>query len=700
MNMQRKWMVAALAVAATAIIVVTAVQMRAEEGTSSQQADYGSESRAVHSPDGEDSAPDQAAREFDFVDPEATAYTKSLYAYLAGQRGKQILFGHQHATTESISSSTDPIQSEVKISTGDYPAIFGWDTLSIEGKEKPGIFGNAALSRERVIEKMQEAHELGGIVALSTHPPNFVTGGSFNDTTGNVVADILPGGSKHAEFNRYLDLIADVANNLKDKDGEPIPLLFRPFHEQNGGWFWWGARSTKTADYIALYRYTVEYLRDAKDVHNFLYVFSPNGPFRGEEADYMTTYPGDAYVDILGMDQYDSQENPGSKSFLDQLAADLAMINRLADARGKIAALSEYGYSPQGMKTTGNGDLAWFTKVLEAIKSDPDAKRTAYMQTWANFALDGNLFVPYKNAPGDHELLPDFIRFYEDDYTGFAQEVGSIYGRAVTALQEEPFLYLAVPTADTVLKIAPVQVRARLLHGKAEAVTLKVQGSDTVAAMTLDAEGYYTAEWTPDQPLLDGGTAELQVEAKLGGGKTLEHAVRIHYKPGSAASTNETIYDYESGTEEWTINNDNGGAWNTAKAAGVERTEAAAAKGKSSLKADFNLGGGSFELTRVGRLDLSEAASLSAKVKVAIASEASAGSGIRVKLFMKTGDSWAWMDSGENVLTGDGFTTIPFDIRNVSGKDFVQAIGLQVLSPDDASGTAAIYLDDVTMTME
>ncbi len=700
MNTQRKWFIAILAIAATVMIIVTAVQMREEQESLNEQADTRSENRSEPPAVEDGKVPNQAeAHAFDFVDPEATSSTRSLYAYLAEQRGKQILFGHQHATTESISSSQDPIQSEVKISTGDYPALFGWDTLSIEGKEKPGVFGDTVQSRERVIEKMQEAHALGGIVALSTHPPNFVTGGSFNDTTGNVVAEILPGGSKHAAFNDYLDLIADVANNVKDTEGELIPLLFRPFHEQNGGWFWWGARTTKTADYIALYRYTVEYLRDAKDVHNLLYVYSPNGPFRGDEGAYMTTYPGDAYVDILGMDQYDNLENPGSNAFLDQLAADLAMINRLADAKGKIAALSEYGYSPQGMKTTGNGDLAWFTKVLEAIKSDPNARRTAYMQTWANFALDGNLFVPYKNAPGDHELLPDFIRFYEDEYTAFAQQVSGVYGREVAALQEEPLLHIAVPTNDTVLKEAPAHVRARLLFGEAETVTLREQGSDTTTTMTRAADGYYTAEWAPMKQQ-EGEAIELQVEAKLGNGKTLEQAVLVHYKPGGGASVSETLYDYESGTDEWGINNDNDGAWNTAQAAGVEVTAAAAAKGKSSLKADFTLGGGSFELTRVGRLDLSEAAALSAKVKVELADDASAGSGIRVKLFMKTGDSWAWMDSGETVLSGDGFATIPFEIRNASGKDSIQAIGLQVLSPDDASGAATIYLDDVTMITE
>lgn len=88
------------------------------------------------------------------------------------------------------------------------------------------------------------------------------------------MARILPGGDKNSGFNTYLDRIADFASNLKDDDGNLIPVLFRPFHEQNGGWFWWGAATTTKSEYAELYRYTVEYLRDIKGVHNFLYVFS------------------------------------------------------------------------------------------------------------------------------------------------------------------------------------------------------------------------------------------------------------------------------------------------------------------------------------------------------------------------------------------------------------------------------------------
>lgn len=146
---------------------------------------------------------------------------------------------------------------------------------------------------------MKAAHELGGIVTLSMHPYNFVTGGNFNDTTGNVVEHILPGGEKNAAFNKWLDNIAALAKELSKDD---IPLIFRPFHEQTGNWFWWGANTTTSDQYKAIFRYTVEYLRDVKDVHNILYAYSPGAGPGGDKERYLETYPGDEYVDIFGID--------------------------------------------------------------------------------------------------------------------------------------------------------------------------------------------------------------------------------------------------------------------------------------------------------------------------------------------------------------------------------------------------------------
>jgi len=474
-------------------------------------------------------------RVLDLVDSRASDKTKSLFSYLQNIGGEQILFGHQHATDEGLTitgsgTRVGSIQSEVKNSVGDYPAIFGWDTLSLDGDEKPGSTENTdEQNRQNLIDSMKAAYDLGGIVALSMHPPNFATGGRYNDTSSkDAVADILPGGPANATFNAWLDNIALFAHNLKDDKGKLIPVIFRPFHEQNGGWFWWGAQTTTTSQYKELYRYTVEYLRDKKGVRNFLYAFSPNGPFDGNEGDYLTTYPGDDYVDIIGLDQYDNRSNPGSKAFISKLVNDLAMISQLAEGKGKISAFTEFGYSPQGMKTTGNGDLQWFTKILNAIKSDPDARKVSYMQTWANFALNGNLFVPYKgfkNAPEggeDHELLPDFTKFYQDTYSGFLNDVENPYGiKKLKTTKEAPFMHIVTPTLNGEVKESPVKIRVKVLNAKPSKVVYMVEGSDKLMPMTLDKKSsYYTADWTPP-PSLNGGTADITVKVMRSNKRTI-----------------------------------------------------------------------------------------------------------------------------------------------------------------------------------
>ena len=87
------------------------------------------------------------------------------------------------------------------------------------------------------------------------------------DLSNNCSAEVLPGGKYNAQFTTYLDIIADYANGLGD-----IPVLFRPFHENTGGWFWWGAATTDKETYRALFQYTQDYLA-SKGVHNFIYVF-------------------------------------------------------------------------------------------------------------------------------------------------------------------------------------------------------------------------------------------------------------------------------------------------------------------------------------------------------------------------------------------------------------------------------------------
>lgn len=127
-------------------------------------------------------AADETAAPVDLVDDQATPATRSLFAYLQGVRGESVLFGQQHATDYGESFDTrDGVSSDVKAATGDYPAVFGFDTLIIEGRERPGV---VEATREQnaltLARSIREAHDLGAISTLSAHVENFATGGDFS----------------------------------------------------------------------------------------------------------------------------------------------------------------------------------------------------------------------------------------------------------------------------------------------------------------------------------------------------------------------------------------------------------------------------------------------------------------------------------------------------------------------------------------
>lgn len=85
-----------------------------------------------------------------------------------------------------------------------------------------------------------------------------------------------------------------------------IPVLLRPYHEMNGGWFWWGGRTP--ASYRKLWRITYDYLVKTKGLHNLIFVWSPNAWHpQGDDVPW-NHYPGADVVDVVGVDDYD----PGS----------------------------------------------------------------------------------------------------------------------------------------------------------------------------------------------------------------------------------------------------------------------------------------------------------------------------------------------------------------------------------------------------
>lgn len=535
-----------------------------------------------------------AADEVNIVDKGATDATKSLYSYLDVTRGEQALFGMQHVNDVGITfenSGPSGTDSDVLGAVGDYPAVFGFDTLSLEGKEPPGSPDKSLMENvPPFIESIQTAHSLGGIPSISGHMKNFATGNDFHDTSGRPVSHILPGGDKNAEFNEYLDAIAAVANGAVDEAGDPIPMIFRPFHENTGNFFWWGAGHATTGEYKEIFRYTVEYLRDTKDVNNFLYAFSPNAFFAGDEDRYLDTYPGDEWVDIFGFDAYEFNNDPdNSDDYINKVVTDLGMVSRLADEHNKIAAFTEFGRNGERtIAPSGNKSLNFFTDLLDGIKADPDASRISYMLTWANWG-SGQIYVPYGeyiDADGDdqpaHEMLPDFQAFYEDDYSGFAGDIpqDALTQTGLNATAAATTVRVVSPADGVRITEPSTTVRVKATTTTPTSVAFTVTGDDQEQSLTLDDDGYWSGTWDIGAENLTNKSTTVEVVATYEDGETMTTSADVILGEAQALPVG-VVDDFEGYGDDaalrgaYTFNNTTGDDLSVDTAAASEGTNGA-----------------------------------------------------------------------------------------------------------------------------
>lgn len=367
------------------------------------------------------------------ADPQATPRTKALARYLRGIADSgMILYGHQNDMSRKVAKNI-PTDSDTYDITGDYPAIIGMDGLALtgneleltEGERKAGVTLPAKLAQ---IARRADRH--GAIVTMSCHMPNFdrvakrpkidgsydYCGYSPNITDGDVVRRILPGGDLNPVFTGYLDLIVDFDRRLQEDD---IPLLFRPFHENTGSWFWWGAGHCTPQQFRQLFQYTEEYLQ-GKGLHNILYVYSPGGGETKSEGDYGLTYPGNRAVDICGLDMYHRDPERGDGFLQDEMDPALAIVERFAKAHHKTAALTEGGIlcGNSALAKKHNKDKDWFREVMPFLIKH----HMAWFMTWSNFD-ETNFDQPYMvDAARGHEMVNEFIAFYNEPASIFASQ--------------------------------------------------------------------------------------------------------------------------------------------------------------------------------------------------------------------------------------------------------------------------------------
>jgi mannan endo-1,4-beta-mannosidase len=360
--------------------------------------------------------------------------TRLLFYNLGFLAKDHLLFGSQDPTGYGVGWTGDNDRSDILTVTGSYPAIGAWSITGIaEGR-----------SFEGDAYRMKRFHEAGGFNTVEWHMNNLL-GGDFywsgRTSDANAVQAILPGGSKHQEFLTQLDNFAFFLKNLRDSRGRSIPVIFRPFHEHNGDWFWWGRPHCTEEQYIALWRLVHDYLRTEKQVKNLLFAFSPDRSRMNlslGSQDFLYGYPGDAYVDILGYDNYWDVGHTGNTNSAARKQADfllgLEILVNEAHARGKIPALTE----------TGNDripDPLWFTQtILEPIKNHPVARQLAYVAIWRNAGTTHH-YAPY---PG-HPAVEDFRRFHQDPFTVFMDTMPDLYSTLLDRPWEEHIATAAVP---------------------------------------------------------------------------------------------------------------------------------------------------------------------------------------------------------------------------------------------------------------
>lgn len=331
------------------------------------------------------------------TDVQATVETKSLFNKLLKMKKSGVLFGHQDDLAYGVGWSYQPGRSDIKELTGQYPAVFGWDLAGLEKDEEKNIDG---VPFDRMVEYIRKGYNMGAVNTLSWHMDNPLNGKTAWDTSSpNTIKEMLPGGSVHQKYKQWLDRFVKFNSRLTGAHGKPIPLLFRPFHEHSGDWFWWGSKGCSPQEYQEIWKFTVHYLRDVKQQHNLIYVFNPSEFTTARE--YLTRYPGNSEVDVLSFDTYQYGKVDNGETFSKTLAGKLKIQDSLAKKNHKISAIAEMGY-------VEIPDPKWWSEVVwKGISQHPPA----FILFWRNAGFrekekDNHYYVPYKG----HRSAANFLK--------------------------------------------------------------------------------------------------------------------------------------------------------------------------------------------------------------------------------------------------------------------------------------------------
>ena len=287
------------------------------------------------------------------VDAQATQSTKGLFSYLVDQYGSKVISGQQ-----------DDVEYVLE-KTGKEPAIGSFDLIDYSPTRVQN--GSKPVRTSEAIIDWAKKGEGRGIVSLMWHwnaptdlinqaPDKLWWRGFYTDATTFDLAAALA--DKNGE--RYKLLLSDIdaiAVQLKKFQDADVPVLWRPLHEAPGGWFWWGAKGS--GPFKELWKLLYDRLTTYHNLHNLIWVYTATDTFR---ADW---YPGDPYVDVVGLDIY----TDASANMSGNWGSAQAALNGK-----KLVTLSESGNLPSADKVRGFGTWwSWFATWTgtDYIKKQP-----------------------------------------------------------------------------------------------------------------------------------------------------------------------------------------------------------------------------------------------------------------------------------------------------------------------------------------
>jgi len=270
------------------------------------------------------------------VNTASTQRTREVLNYLYQVRNQnKILSGQQ------CSGYGQEEPSHINNLVGAWPAIIGQDWL----------FGtNMDPGRRQIVSTLINYTRAGGLVTLcwhQTNPKDAVPDNSGWTSVQSVMTQIefdsmvTPGTNLYNKWLAHVDLIAGYMKTLRDSG---VVILWRPYHEMNGGWFWWGAKTGSS--FKRLWANMYNRLTTFHQLNNLIWVWGPNTGVVD------TTYFPSPYVDVGGVDIYVQTQT--NAVFTNENTA----LSRVMGQ--KIWALTETGLVPNSDTLALKTDYVWF----------------------------------------------------------------------------------------------------------------------------------------------------------------------------------------------------------------------------------------------------------------------------------------------------------------------------------------------------